>query len=363
MSEDGFYTDPKKRPWWLRWFFLRSDRTETKLSQYAEFPKIPAVLPVSSDVRMWQKALDDLQPFIRTMRNDIDALDIHELTFDMLGAGTFLLQMDLLLIKIRQHYSNYERRKKDLNQAIPTIQVILNKVEQSCLQCHSHVVMLNFMLRNTTMRDLNRKDVIQEVRNLEEESKSLTQCMFTLNDMILKHDPIYQLFETELLEALMKVEQKDLVPSGLYKTNTQNIQNVSMRQKAQEIKDPNQRQIGFSLIAFYEGLKSTSLIFDNDSVTAALDHLREHVEFYLEQSISSASEEALFDAIHQVALDLEGLRFVKIEAMVEKAKTTNKQLKLSLSHSDFGKKYLETFEMTTKDKFHFRHHGIHNNKK
>lgn len=304
-----------------------------------------------SNIEDWRHAFDELLPTVRNLRNDIDSLDAKELTFDLLGAGTFLLQIDLLLIKIRQHYNNYERRIKELKLDHTPLHNVLMRVQQSCH--HTYIIMLKLQssLKNRTYRDLNHHEVINEVHALESETKKLGENMQALNDMALKRDPLYQLFEAELLRTLTDLKSGrherclESLPTYVEPTNG------PLRSKAQVIAHPERRQIAFCLIACFESLKRCSILFQHHRVSQLMELYRNQVdEFLTLAQISHAREQDLGHAINELFHTIDAMRFAPVKGFKDKAIYVKKQMKQGLEETPTGQLYLRTIRMSPKVK-------------
>lgn len=336
--------DSKKAHWWQLWRLLK------RINRQALENECKDTEYVASTLKDWQRALDQLQPIVRNMRNDIDDLDVNKISFDILGAGTFLLQIDLLLIKIRQHYNNYDRRMKELNLSIPQIEDIMHKAEHQCKMCYINMQRLHKALENRTYHDLNHQEVINKVHNLEGETKTLTECMHALNEIALKRDPLYQLFENELFKTLMELENgpKDPMTGELTITSS----NTSgLRDKAHHILDPQMRKIGFNLISFYETLRRCSILYQSPQVTKALEAFRNNVSLYLNKcGEEQVDMQALQACIHAIFFDLESMRFTRFKGFQDKARTVKKQLQQTLKQSEFGIECLKNLQMSPRAK-------------
>jgi hypothetical protein len=342
--------DPNaKRRWWRWWQMFGANK-------HSKRPDNPSLeIASKTSLKDWQKMLDMLQPIIRSMRNDIDDLNINDLSFDILGAGTFLLQIDLLLIKIRQHYNNFDRRAKELNLSIPQLEDIMDKVQQNCQMCYINMRDLHALLRTRTYSELNHKEVINQVHALESETKSLTESMHALNEMALKRDPLYQLFENELFKTMMELEQGHR-PLGT-ELNVSSTNTTSLRDKAHNINAPEMRKIAFNLISYYETLRRCSILYQSPQVTKSLDSFKTNMKQFLglctqeeAETHDCAPNDAMQKSILAIFFDLEAMRFTRFKGYQDKARTVKKQLQQTLKQSEFGIECLKVLQMSPRAK-------------
>ena len=336
--------DPTLLLWLKKWrkIFLKSypSKEEDALETHPQVEK--------SQYKDWLESVDKLQPLVRRLRNDIDKLEIQQLTFDVLGAGTFLLQIDLMLIKLRQHLNNYERRRTEVNLKIPAIKLLFDKIERGCKQCFVYLLALAQALEQCGYKDLENPEILHLVKALESESKSLTQIMYELNETILKKDPVYQLFETELFKTLMNLEHEDVVSSRASFENEPKISNL--RDKANLIQAQELRSIGFHLISSLEGLKRASILFHSTQASRAMDAFKNQVETFLDLANQPDAEVALKTCLLLLFADLEAMRFARLKGLSDKSKVVKHQLKQVLSQSVFGQSCLKSLQLSPRDK-------------
>ena len=300
----------------------------------------------------WRHSLEKLQPIVRDMRNSIDELNVKELSFDILGAGTFLLQIDLLLIKIRQHFNNYERRLKELNVEHTPLQEVVHKLNHSCQHVCTIMEGLHQLLINKTYRDLNHHDVINQVHSLECETKILAETMSALNDLALKRDPLYQLFEAELLKTLTDLKSGARAPAEFQSTPGYTEPATGpLRSKSQSIHHPEKRQIAFCFISCYESLKRCSALFTHQNVNALVDLYRHQLDDFITLcQLPHAPDETLGEAVHQLFHTVDAMRFTPMKGFSDKAKSVKRQMKQGLEHTPSGQAYLKSIRMSPRTK-------------
>lgn len=336
MSSDDNGTT-KGSAWWQIW-----RRFKKKRLQLPEATVNHPTGPVD-----WFKSLDQLQPVIRSMRNEIDELQTTKISFDMLGAGTFLLQIDLLLIKLRQHYNNYQRRQQELNLSIPQVKQIMDKVQYQCQLCCLIMQNLHILFRQLSADQINHPKVIEEVQQLEDATKSLTHSMQGLNEIALKRDPVYQLFENELFKTLMELEQSQ--PMGLGHPSSPSVTGP-MRDKAHQILDSDFRKIAYNIISYFDTLKRCSILYQSSQVSDALESFKLHLEMYVDNAMLTPKQAAMQESLHGLFFDLEGMRFIRFKGFQDKSKSIKKQLTTLLNSSEFGRECLKSLQMSPRAK-------------
>ncbi len=343
MAEDDDKA-PHGLSWWQRFKNLgKSWGSDIKDSMFSD--------PNNSTYGDWLKSLGQLQPLIRQMRQEIDSLGTKDISFDILGAGTFLLQIDLLLIKVRQHFSNYHRRKADFNHKGELSQSMLSRIETESKSCYACMEYLFKALKGKTYLELNDKFIIECVKSLETSTQLLSHEMQQLNELALKRDPVYQLFENELFKTLMSLEQGEH-PHDTFKPSYPSMD--PLRDKAHLIEEVALRDIASEMLSQYNTLKRSSDFYQNSLLstyqsqllTARLDAFEQHVSAYI--SIASQSKldrEKIIVAIQHLFLDLEAMRFVPLKTFSEKSKVVKQQLTQHLRKSELGLEALKPLQM------------------
>ncbi|HET9843515.1 MAG TPA: hypothetical protein VFP93_02510, partial [Gammaproteobacteria bacterium] len=243
-------------------------------------------------------------------------------------------------------------RKRELNLNIPAIAQLLKKVEQGCILCYKNILQLQSLLQNRTYKDLNHHEVINQVHSLETETKSLTQCMVALNEMALKRDPLYQLFEAELFKTLMHLESSDKLPASHLAQYYE--RGSGLRDKAHRIKDAEKRKIAFNLISYYETLKRASNLSQNDASLQSIEMFKQHAELFFGASANADTENQGKELIVLLFNDLEAMRFLNRTGIFEKSSAIRKQFKQLLQQSLFGKECLKELQMSPRSKMLLR---------
>lgn len=333
---------PRKPAWWQLWRKFKERRLGSTSAHGM------STSHSQSSIQDWLDALDKLQPLVRNMRNEIDDLDGSQLSFDVLGAGTFLLQVDLLLIKLRQHFNNYQRRVHELNLDIPQIKLTLDRAALQSQACFKSLMNLYAVLNTKTYNQLNHPSVIQEVQRLETATKGLTDCMNHLNEMALKRDPVYQLFENELFKTLLEIEQGHSL--GLGESSGPSTTGP-MRDKAHHIIDSDLRKIAFNIISYYDTLKRCSVLYHSHQVASSLETFKHHVDVYLDTASNQEKNvQYMAEQLHGLFFALEAMRFIRFKGFQEKAKSIKKQLTSLLKTCAFGRECLKSLQMSPRSK-------------
>ncbi len=303
----------------------------------------------------WMKALDHLQPKIRHMRNQIDDMCNSIPSFDLLAAGTFLLQLDLILIKVRQNVNNYERRIKDMGHEVPESKALCDmaeKVKAQCVQCYRHVAVLGAMMDKRTHEQLNCPEIIEQVKALESHSKKLTLMISDWNEMVLKKDPLYhKLFEAELFRTLLEMENHPEARFSQQENYATPTTTGPLRDKAQMIVEPDLRKLGFQLITGYESLKRCAILYQGERLNPTLEKHKAIIEeYFLVATRVDKTEKDLIEALASLFVVLDSMRFVHHKGFTDKLKHVKRMLKQELTQMEWGKACLSKTQMSSKDK-------------
>jgi len=319
---------------------------------------------VKTTLADWLSAVDILHQCVERIRNEIDLVAPNKITLEIIGTSTYLLQINLLLAKIKNNFVTFQKRQKELteksNAGTPSE---LTKASQCCTQCYTTLLQLVLLTKDANLKILKSKDLIDLVQVLEVEAQDLGLTMQTLNEYVLNKDPLHALFDNTLLEKLLEA-QRQRNYTGEYgfcvEVLTQSNA-LSLRENARKVEDVEQRNLLYNFIQGFETLSRCYVVERKEIIHKIMHSFRRELEELIGQcGAPDKTKDKAYCAMYKIFGYLDAIRFNTKRKdnnsvnMNQKALIVIRQFKSVCKQSPLGKGFLLEYQLSPKDKLQIK---------
>lgn len=296
----------------------------------------------------WVEMSEQLHPFIRKLQFDISQIPIHALNFDLLGASTYLLQIDLCLSKNRKYFDIYQKRADMVEESEKAAAMLYCQEAYSIMeQCWTLLKEGDFNCLTLPVKALS-----DLARLFEKQTQEAGEVIQVLNNTVLKKGALYQVMDSDLFKALYSLEQAQgqLKPYLFSPMKESSVYTVSvLRKEAEAIKEEHLKKIAESLIKQYESLSKYMIFSSSEVLNKAFKTFYNEIENFVQEAVNPKEDIRFYTILSSIFREVESIRFItnKKDAFTknlqEAAKVTSKQLRKSLESSDLGRNFLNVY--------------------
>lgn len=320
----------------------------------------------ASEPQDWVKALELLHGEVRKKQVAVDALEIQDLTFDLIELSAYLINMDLCLSKNKKYYDTYKLREKSFNEIERQTQLEYMNASLHAQETHQTMRECIPLISGVPINNLHIKYIAKTLQKLEIHTRDLGKAIERLEDAVFKTGPLYQLFENDVFLALCEVEksQIQLVPYGYtpLKESTNNVIPI-LREHAQLIPDLELKGIALGLINQYESLNRYMIFFPSTVLKTAFKMFYNNVDQFIKDILENPKieEASLHQRLNSIFRAIESIRFIAnkkdsfTKNLQDAAKSSKKQLFKHLEKTQTGQNFLNLYQrMSPKQKLMMR---------